>query len=42
LAGALVHAAMDTARAEGWKVVPACSYASAWAQRHPEYDDLRA
>lgn len=42
LAGALVRAAMETARAEGWKVVPACSYAAAWVQRHPEYDDLRA
>jgi len=42
LAGALVRTAMDTARAEGWKVVPACSYAAAWVQRHPEYDDLHA
>lgn len=42
LAGALVRMALDTARAEGWKVVPACSYAIAWMQRHPEYDDLRA
>lgn len=42
LAGALVRAAMETARAQGWKVVPACSYASVWVQRHPEYDDLRA
>jgi|UPI0002DF33DE hypothetical protein len=42
LAGALVRAAMETARAQGWKVVPACSYASVWVQRHPEYDDLLA
>lgn len=42
LAGALVRAAMDSAREQGWKVVPACSYASVWMQRHPEYDDLRA
>jgi predicted GNAT family acetyltransferase len=40
IASALVQAAMDAARAEGWKVVPACSYASAWIKRHPEYQDL--
>lgn len=42
LAGALVRMAMETARAQGWKVVPACSYAATWVQRHPEFDDLRA
>ncbi|HTH69354.1 MAG TPA: GNAT family N-acetyltransferase [Rhodanobacter sp.] len=40
IASALVQEAMITARAEGWKVVPACSYAAAWVQRHPEYHDL--
>jgi predicted GNAT family acetyltransferase len=42
IASALVQAAMDAARAERWKVVPACSYASAWIKRHPEYQDLCA
>lgn len=42
IAAALVQAAFATARAEGWKVVPACSYAVVWIQRHPEYQDLRA
>lgn len=42
LAGALVRAALETARAEGWKVVPACSYAEAWMRRHPDFDALRA
>jgi predicted GNAT family acetyltransferase len=42
IASALVAAAMAAARDEGWKVIPACSYAVAWMQRHPEYDDLRA
>lgn len=42
IAAALVQAAMDEARTQGWKVVPACSYAAAWMQRHPEYADLRA
>lgn len=42
LAAALVESALTTARAEGWKVVPACSYADVWMRRHPDYDDLRA
>ncbi len=41
VASALVQAAMAAARAEHWKVVPACSYATVWMQRHPEYQDLR-
>ncbi|MBN6148828.1 N-acetyltransferase [Xanthomonas sp. AmX2] len=40
LAAALVAAALDHARAEGLKVVPACSYAAAYLQRHPEYAGL--
>lgn len=40
IASALVQAALDAARAEGWKVVPACSYAAVWMQRHPAYHDL--
>jgi hypothetical protein len=40
IASALVEAALETAREEGWKVVPACSYAAAWMRRHPDYDDL--
>lgn len=40
IAGALVRAAFDTARSEGWKVVPACSYARVWSERHPEFSDL--
>lgn len=42
LAGRLVQAAFDLARAEGWRVVPACSYARAWVARHPGYTDLLA
>jgi predicted GNAT family acetyltransferase len=42
IASALTLKAMETARAEGWKVVPACSYAAAWLRRHPEFADLRA
>jgi hypothetical protein len=42
IAAALVQAAVDEVRAQGWKVMPACSYAQTWMQRHPEYADLRA
>ncbi|MEO7052274.1 MAG: GNAT family N-acetyltransferase [Rhodanobacter sp.] len=42
IAAALVQAALDSARGAGWKVVPSCSYAAAWMQRHPTYDDLLA
>jgi predicted GNAT family acetyltransferase len=39
-AGRLMRGMMETARAEGLKVVPICSYASAWIRRHREYHDL--
>jgi len=42
IAGELVRHALDAARAQGWKVVPACSYAATWMQRHAEYADVRA
>jgi uncharacterized protein len=42
IAGALVKAAMDHARAEGLKVNPACSYSAVWMERHPDYQALRA
>lgn len=42
IAGALVKAAMDHARAEGLKVNPVCSYSAAWMARHADYQDLRA
>jgi predicted GNAT family acetyltransferase len=42
IAGALVKAAMEFARAEGLKVEPACAYSEAWLRKHPEYEDLRA
>lgn len=40
IAGALVRAALDWARASGLRVVPDCSYAAGFIQRHPEYQDL--
>ena len=42
IAGALVQAALDHARASGLKVRPLCSYARAYMQRHPETSDLLA
>lgn len=41
IAAALVQAALDAAREQGWQVVPACSYAAMWMERHPEYAVLR-
>lgn len=40
LASQLTRAAFEHAKAQGWKVRPQCSYAAAWAQRHPEYSQL--
>ena len=42
IAGELVRTALESARREGWRVVPACSYAKLWLERHPAYSDLRA
>lgn len=42
LAGRLVRAALDHARAQGWVVEPRCSYAADWIRRHPDYADLLA
>ncbi len=42
IAGQLTKAAFDHARSAGWKIMPACSYAAAWAKRHPETQGLLA
>lgn len=42
LAGRLVEAAFEHARSQGWRVLPACSYARVWVERHPEYNDMLA
>ena len=39
-AGQLVKAALEFARGEGLRVVPACSYSEAYVRRHPEYAGL--
>lgn len=40
LASQLTRAAFEHAKAQGWNVRPQCSYAAAWAERHPEYSQL--
>jgi predicted GNAT family acetyltransferase len=42
IAGEMTRFALETARTNGWKVVPACSYAIGFMRRNPEFDDLRA
>ncbi|WP_454830486.1 GNAT family N-acetyltransferase [Pseudoxanthomonas wuyuanensis] len=42
IAGELVKAALEFARSSALKVVPACSYAATYIQRHPQYRDLLA
>lgn len=40
IAEKLVRAALEHARAERLRLVPACSYVGVFLQRHPEYRDL--
>ncbi len=40
LAGRVVATALEYARANGLRVVPACSYVHAYMRRHPETKDL--
>ncbi len=40
LGGLLVRGALDAVRAEGFGVLPFCSFVRMWISRHPEYVDL--
>lgn len=40
VASQVMQGVADTARGQGLKVLPLCSYAVAWFQRHPEQADL--
>lgn len=42
IAAQLVKATLNHARAQGWKVKPACAYAEAYLRKHREYADLLA
>ncbi|MER3546561.1 MAG: GNAT family N-acetyltransferase [Rhodanobacteraceae bacterium] len=40
VAAELTRTALDTARANGWKVIPQCPYTAAYMRRHHEFGDL--
>jgi predicted GNAT family acetyltransferase len=40
VAAKLTRAALDFARSENLRVVPACSYVAAFVRKHSEYQDL--
>lgn len=40
LAAILTQAALTTARQQGWRVIPQCSYVEAYLKKHPEFSDL--
>jgi uncharacterized protein len=40
VAGKLVRAALDFARANNLRVVPLCSFVASYIRKHPEYQDL--
>ncbi len=40
IAAALTRVALNTARDLKWRVIPRCSYAAVYLERHPEYADL--
>ncbi len=40
IAADLTKFALDTARSQGWSIRPLCSYAAAYIQRYPQYQDL--
>lgn len=42
IAAVLVHEAFALASKQGWRVLPACSYAAVWVTRHPEVGELLA
>jgi len=42
IAGELNKEALNTARQNGWKVRPTCTYTQAYIKRHPEFQDLLA
>ena len=38
IAAELMHAALEVARARGWKVTPACSYAVSYMRKNSDWD----
>ena len=41
-AARLVQAAVDYARAGGFRIIPSCWYVAQWLRHHPEHADLVA
>jgi predicted GNAT family acetyltransferase len=41
-AARLMQGLAETAREEGIKLIPTCSYAAAWFRRHPDFKDVLA
>jgi len=42
MASRLIEGALETVRARGLKIVPHCSFVSAYLESHPEFHDLLA
>lgn len=42
VASRLIHGALESARADGFRIVPRCSFVAAFIARHPEFGDLLA
>jgi len=42
IAGALMRAALETARKQGWRVMPECPYAAYFLKENPEWSGLMA
>jgi hypothetical protein len=40
IGGRLVRAVLDDLRGSGSKVIPLCTFAAAWIERHEDYADL--
>lgn len=40
IAARLVEAAVAHARAEGYRIIPSCSYVVTWLRAHPDQTDL--
>lgn len=38
---ALVRAAADEARTNGWQIIATCPFAASWFDRHPDEADVR-
>jgi uncharacterized protein len=42
IAAAMTVAALNYAKAQSWKILPRCAYATGFFHRHPEYADMLA